>query len=271
MFTWICPKCGREVPPAYDECPDCARAQEQGAAGAPPPQAGMQAPPVQGQPTVPSSPPAPQIATQYAPPAANTQQPAYSPQGYPQQPAYNQQAFPPIPQPQYYPPPKARRSFPAWLLTLITLVVFAGVAYGVYWIVNRGHGQAAPPSTVESPAAKAGAATNPLQKYIEVSGVRFMSDPKKKDVILAKFLLTNHSQADLSGLAGNVTIWGRTQKSEEEAQGTFTFSTNLGPLESKEVTAPVTTKYKIYELPDWQNVNPDLQITAPAPSLVPVQ
>ncbi len=24
MFTWICPKCGREVPPAYDECPDCA-------------------------------------------------------------------------------------------------------------------------------------------------------------------------------------------------------------------------------------------------------
>jgi hypothetical protein len=25
MFTWICPKCGREVPPSYNECPDCAR------------------------------------------------------------------------------------------------------------------------------------------------------------------------------------------------------------------------------------------------------
>src|SRR5689334_5275888 len=24
MFTWICPKCGREVPPSYDECPDCS-------------------------------------------------------------------------------------------------------------------------------------------------------------------------------------------------------------------------------------------------------
>ena len=24
MFTWICPQCGREVPPAYNECPDCA-------------------------------------------------------------------------------------------------------------------------------------------------------------------------------------------------------------------------------------------------------
>ena len=24
MFTWICPQCGREVPPAYADCPDCA-------------------------------------------------------------------------------------------------------------------------------------------------------------------------------------------------------------------------------------------------------
>ncbi len=24
MFTWICPKCGKEVPPSYSECPNCA-------------------------------------------------------------------------------------------------------------------------------------------------------------------------------------------------------------------------------------------------------
>lgn len=24
MYTWICPHCGREVPPSYDACPDCA-------------------------------------------------------------------------------------------------------------------------------------------------------------------------------------------------------------------------------------------------------
>jgi len=24
MFTWVCPKCGREVPPSSSECPDCA-------------------------------------------------------------------------------------------------------------------------------------------------------------------------------------------------------------------------------------------------------
>ena len=25
MFTWICPKCGREVPPSSDQCPNCAQ------------------------------------------------------------------------------------------------------------------------------------------------------------------------------------------------------------------------------------------------------
>jgi hypothetical protein len=24
MFTWVCPKCGAEVPPSYNECPNCA-------------------------------------------------------------------------------------------------------------------------------------------------------------------------------------------------------------------------------------------------------
>lgn len=24
MFTWVCPKCGREIPPSYSECPTCA-------------------------------------------------------------------------------------------------------------------------------------------------------------------------------------------------------------------------------------------------------
>jgi hypothetical protein len=117
---------------------------------------------------------------------------------------------------------------------------------------------------VESPAARPGAKANPLQKYIEVSGVRFIEDAKKRPEV--RFVVVNHSAAEIAGLAGNVTIWGRTQKSEEDAAGTFTFATNLGPWESKDLTAPLNSKLKIYELPDWQNVSTDIQITAPAAS-----
>jgi hypothetical protein len=61
-----------------------------------------------------------------------------------------------------------------------------------------------------------------------------------------------------------VTIWGHTRKSEEDAQGTFSLSTNLAPFESKELTAPLNSKLKIYQLGDWQNITTDFQITAPA-------
>jgi hypothetical protein len=158
-------------------------------------------------------------------------------------------------------------NLPIWLMTILFALAIGGVVSGVYWLLPSSRSSAgngpAPSPTVESPAAKAGAKTNPLQKYIEVNGVRFVSDPKKKDNTMVKFVVTNHSDSEISGLAGNVTIWGRTQKSEEDAQGTFSFTTNLGPLESQELTVPLKTKLKVYELPDWQNVTTDVQITAP--------
>jgi hypothetical protein len=194
--------------------------------------------------------------------------------------AYYAPQPPPPPAQPYYPPaqpqprPQAvgpgRFVLPVWLLTVVFALAFVGLVGGIYWVIQvvRGNGQPSKPSaSVESPAAKAGAKTNPLQRYIEVAGVRFVQDAKKKT--MAKFLLINHSEADFSGLAGNVTIWGRTQRSEEDAEGTFSFTTNLGPLESKDLSGPVNSKLQIYEMPDWQNVTLDLQITAPVPEASP--
>jgi hypothetical protein len=152
-------------------------------------------------------------------------------------------------------------------MTILFAVGIGAVVFGIYWLMQGGKSTTAgsgpaPTAAVESPAAKAGAKTNPLQKYIEITGVRFAEDAKKHVVV--KFVVINHSDADVNGLGGNVTIWARTQKSEEDAQGTFSFSTNVGPNESKELTSPLNTKFKIYELPDWQNVTTDVQITAPA-------
>jgi hypothetical protein len=239
MFTWICPQCGREVPPSYTECPDCSKSDK---ASVPVAEAGP--------PTTIARPP------EYVPPQPVHPQAPPPPQ---QQPEVGQVHVRPYQPP---PPPPARAGLPAWLLTVLFAFAFVGLGAGIYWLVGYFRGSsAAPAAAVENPAAKPGAKVNPFQKYIEISGVRFLQDAKKKPQV--KFVVTNHSGADIAGLAGNVTIWGRTRKSEEEAAGSFQFSTDIGAWESKDMTVPLTTKLQMIELPDWQNTSTDIQITGP--------
>ena len=243
MFTWICPQCGREVPPSYTECPNCTRkpANAGQPAAAPPPSA------------VPIREPEAAAAAEPAAPVIAPLAPPIEPQ-----PVYRA----PAPQEAV----ERRRGLPVWLATVLSALAVVGLVAGVYWVVGYFHGgsSAKPSSAVESPGAKPGSAVNPVQKFIEVSSVRFLEDPKNKSKILVKFVLTNHSEAELNGLAGNATIWASTGRSEEDAEGTFEFATSLKAFESKELTAPLTGKKKIYELPDWQNMTTDVQITAPA-------
>jgi len=230
MFTWICPQCGREVPPSYDACPDCAAREKAG-----------------GQPAVAQpQPPGPQVAS-----AAPATPPAYTPP-----------AAAPLPAGPHVVPP-AHAAVPTWLLAILFAFAFLGVGAGVYFVVHffRG-GTEAVSAPLATTATKTPAKPNPLQKYVEVSGIRFLETPKHETE--ARFVVVNHSGADITDLAGTVNILGRTAKSEEEAAGTFTFKmASLKPYESKEAVAPLATKLKPYELPDWQNVSTEVQITSP--------
>lgn len=238
MFTWICPQCGREVPPAYDACPDCAAREK---AGGQPTATATQAPPTAPQ-SAPAAPPA------YAPPAVAP-------------PAYAAPAAAPLPPAQYAPPPP-HSGLPTWLLAILFAFAFVGMGAGVYWTINyfrNGTQAASAPAAV---AAKSQGKPSPFQKYVEVSGIRFVESPQH--AVEARFLVINHSDADLADLAGTVNIWGRTAKAEEEAAGSFSFKiAALEPNQSKEVVAPLTTKLKPYELPDWQNLVTQVQITSP--------
>lgn len=217
MFTWICPQCGREVPPSYTECPDCAQRQKT---------AGTEAPAAAPAPALVPTPAAPPVMV-----AATT-----SPGG-----------------------------LPTWLMSIVFALAFIGLGIGVYWTVQHfkaSPGQAAPKVAMEDPAIQRNAAAHPLQKFIEVSGIRFIQDAKKRTE--AHFLLINHSDAEIADLAGSVIIWGKMVKAGEESVGAIPFNVHsLGPNEAKEVTAPLSSKLKIYELPDWQNVVSELRITTP--------
>ena len=227
MFSWICPKCGRENRPSVTECPDCAERDKVAAANAPP----LAAP------------------LQQAPP------PAYVPP--PPAPVY---AAAPPPQ-QHYHAPAPRPPLPTWLMGILFALAFLGLGLGIYYGLQRFGNNKVADSVAPTATARA-KGTNPLQKYIEVVGIRIIPDSRKKPQ--ARFVVINHGNAELADLAGNVTLWASTARSEEDSVGTFTFKLpSLGANESREMTAPLTTKLKIYELPDWQNATADVQITSP--------
>ena len=204
MFAWICPQCGREVPPSEAECPYCA-----------------------GQPAL-------------------------------KQPARTQEA-----------PPARRRRLPAWLLTLIFAAGFAALGGAAYWGYRsvRARPAAAPARaglTLESPGTAAITKPHPLARHIEICGLRLSEDSRQRATI--QFLVVNHSGADLSGLAAEVKLVAVTPKGEREAVGSFSFRAPLlGPYQAREFKAPLLTQLRVYELPDWQFLKAEFEITAPAP------
>jgi hypothetical protein len=135
---------------------------------------------------------------------------------------------------------------------------------GVYYFMGRPAAtNPAEKAGVENPAdASRQKVSNPLQKYVEVVGLRIMEQNRKPVV---RFLVVNHSSADITDLQANVSLWASTSRSEEDSIGSFSFSApSIGANDSKELTAPLKTRLKTYELPDWQNATAEIQITSPA-------
>ena len=127
--------------------------------------------------------------------------------------------------------------------------------FGIAYFVVGSHG-----SSSAKDAAKQ-QTTNPLQKYVEVVGIRIVGEKNGETV---KFLVVNHGAEELTDLTANVTLWASTQRSEEDSVGTFTFHVDsLGPDGSKELSAPLKTEKGPAEMPDdWRNITADVQIAA---------
>ncbi|MDQ2950614.1 MAG: hypothetical protein M3Y27_32565 [Acidobacteriota bacterium] len=103
---------------------------------------------------------------------------------------------------------------------------------------------------------------NPAAKYIELVGFRVNErGPGKLEI---RFAVVNHSEADLGDLVLDVNL--RTTKAKPDDPALCSFSAkvgSVGPEELKPVTVLVPTKLRVYELPDWQFLKADFQITEP--------
>ncbi|MBX9603164.1 MAG: hypothetical protein K2X35_19325 [Bryobacteraceae bacterium] len=105
---------------------------------------------------------------------------------------------------------------------------------------------------------------HPLAKYLEISGFR-LSEPKAGQLKI-RFLVINHSQADLGELTLRVTLKARTAAAGDPPVGTIESRVpGLGPEGVQEVSATFPTKLRVYEIPDWLYLTADYEILSPAP------
>lgn len=106
---------------------------------------------------------------------------------------------------------------------------------------------------------------HPLGKYIEVAGFRITEASPGK--LRIRFAVINHSDGDISDLGLKITLKPVTAKPGDPPVCTFEVKVpDLGPEELKEVTGSADTKLRVYELPDWQYLKSDFEITSPPPS-----
>jgi TRAP-type C4-dicarboxylate transport system substrate-binding protein len=103
---------------------------------------------------------------------------------------------------------------------------------------------------------------NPVAKYVELVGFRI--NEKSPGHLQVQFGVVNHSEADLGDVKMTVNLGTTAAKPGDAPLITFAAMVpRVGPSELKDVTVEVPTKLRVYELPDWQFLKADFQITEP--------
>ena len=93
---------------------------------------------------------------------------------------------------------------------------------------------------------------HPLAKHIELAGFRMTEKAGGK--LTVRFVVINHSRADISDLGLDVTTPACTVSVKVPT---------LAPEEAKDSSGECTTTLRVYELPDWQFIKPTFKITSP--------
>ena len=106
--------------------------------------------------------------------------------------------------------------------------------------------------------------SNPIAKYIELVGLRVTE--RSPGHLIVQFGVVNHSEADVGDVKMTVNLGTTAAKPGEPPLISFPSQVSrLGPSELKDTTVEVPTKLRVYELPDWQFLKADFEITEPKP------
>jgi hypothetical protein len=172
------------------------------------------------------------------------------------------------PAPRPVAPAGPRTALPGWLVAALVAAVLVGLGAGAYFYLlpsSQATSQtAAPPAPFEAPTSHPtpGAKPHPLAKFIEIAGLRVTEDAKQKAQI--KFLVVNHSGAELGDVTLAITLRPSTAKPDDKPLVSYVVKVaSLRPYEAREMEASAKTGLRAYELPDWQFLRAEFEITSP--------
>lgn len=105
---------------------------------------------------------------------------------------------------------------------------------------------------------------HPYAQYIELAGFRLGElEPGTLEV---RFAAINHSEAELGDVQLMVRLFTNVAGPDDPPVAEFNASIeDWASREVRDVTATTTTELRVYELPDWQFLRPEFEITSPAP------
>jgi hypothetical protein len=147
------------------------------------------------------------------------------------------------------------------LLSLLFAFGFVALAFGLLTFFQ--HRKATSADANSAAAPKAPTVISSVARFVEVVGFRVTEDEKQKAQV--EFVVVNHSGAEIADLGGTVALKAVASNADQEPVASFSFKlkTSIGPFEAKDLKLPIQTKMRAYELPDWQFLKADVQITSP--------
>jgi len=124
-----------------------------------------------------------------------------------------------------------------------------------------------PAKLVASPYGPGPASTSgkhPFAKFIELAGFRLSESGGGK--LKVEFTAINHSDAELEEMEVHVRLITNVFKPGDAPVCEFDAKIpGLGAHEDHDILTTSTTKLHVYEIPDWQFLRADFDITSPPP------
>lgn len=156
---------------------------------------------------------------------------------------------------------EGKREMNPLLVTALATIVFIALGYAAFKYYESSKGSfGASAGLVEQTG---GGGNHRLNRILSVSGLRFVPGKDKK--LEARFLIVNGGAAQTPTFSGVVNIRPRDAAADETPMLSFNLDKiSLGPYESREIQSPLNTAMKPYELPDGNLIRADLLITEPA-------